>query len=263
MNKILTELKKIMDNCLETHLPGVSRSNLENNGAVFYMNGNNGTEFDWYVNEKLSSFMIFYNDKENLGAVKATIYDRGEVVVYTYGSQGKELVNETQTSIDATEKEMLELAVLLRTKADDKLIWDKNIEDINTDNAPSSDAVKEFLAHAEFYQDMIQRRDMMGQIAYVSKKILEEGWKVGYMTRDESVRDNDSGWCFMAGNEDDAYNDDYKNIALMSIAEVTRLDPDVMAHITEPVGTALIRVSPDTLEIDHNDKPIFCQKRES
>ena len=64
-------------------------------------------------------------------------------------------------------------------------------------------------------------------------------------------------------DEDDAYNDDYKNIALMSIAEVTRLDPDVMAHITEPVGTALIRVSADTLEIDHNDKPIFCQKRES
>ena len=112
MNRILTELKKIMDNCLETDLPGVSRSNLEDNGAVFYMNGNNGTEFDWYVNEKLSSFMIFYNDKENLGAVKATIYDRGEVVVYTYGSQGKELVNETQTSIDATEKEMLELVGL-------------------------------------------------------------------------------------------------------------------------------------------------------
>ena len=97
MNRILTELKQIMDNCIETHLPGVSRSNLEDNGAVFYMNGNNGTEFDWYVNEKLSSFMIFYNDKENLGAVKATIYDRGEVVVYTYGSQGKELVNSGTT----------------------------------------------------------------------------------------------------------------------------------------------------------------------
>ena len=90
LNRILTELKQIMDNCLETDLPGVSRSNLEDNGAVFYMNGNNGTEFDWYVNEKLSSFMIFYNDKKNLGAVKATIYDRGEVVVYTYGSQGKD-----------------------------------------------------------------------------------------------------------------------------------------------------------------------------
>lgn len=262
MHKILTEIKKIMDNCLETYLPDISRSGLENDGAIFYMNGNNGTEFDWYINEKLSAFMIFYNDKENLGAVKATIYDHGEVVVYTYGSQGKELVNETQTSIDVTEKEILELAVLLRTEADDKLIWDKNIEDISTDYSPSEEMINEFLDHASFYQDMIQRRDMMGQIAYVSKKILEEGWKVGYMTRDEAVRDNDSGWCFMAGNEDDAYTDDYKNIALMSIAEVTRLDPDVIAHITEPAGTALIRVSPDTFEIDHNDKPIFCQKRD-
>ena len=73
MHKILTEIKKIMDNCLETYLPDISRSGLEDDGVVFYMNGNNGTEFDWYVNEKLSAFMIFYNDKENLGAVKATM----------------------------------------------------------------------------------------------------------------------------------------------------------------------------------------------
>lgn len=261
MNRILAEIKKIMDNCLETYLPEVNRSELEDDGAVFYMNGNNGTEFDWYVNEKLSYFMIFYNDDANLGAVKATIYNSGEVVVYTYGSQGKELVNETQTSIDVTEKELLELAVVLRFEADDKLIWDRSIEEINTDYAPSSEMVNEFVEHASFLQDMMQRRDMMSQFAYVSKKILDEGWKVGYMTRDEAARDNDSGWCFMAGNEDDAYTDDYRNIAIVSIAYVTKLDPDVMAHITAPAGTALIRVSEDSFEIDHNDKPVFCQKR--
>lgn len=33
------------------------------------MNGKNGTEFDWFVNEHLPSFMVFYDNEEKLGAV--------------------------------------------------------------------------------------------------------------------------------------------------------------------------------------------------
>ena len=66
MNKILKEIKEIMIDCIEKHLPEISFKDLEDNGAVFYMNGKNGTEFDWYVNNKLSDFMIFYNDENNI-----------------------------------------------------------------------------------------------------------------------------------------------------------------------------------------------------
>ena len=66
-----------MKECLEKYVSDILPDDLEDRGAIFYMNGKNGTEFDWYVNDKVSDFMIFYNDKDNLGAVKATIYNNG------------------------------------------------------------------------------------------------------------------------------------------------------------------------------------------
>ena len=51
MNKIVKEIQKIMAQNMAFYLPHVKKSDLEKNGAVFYMNGNNGTEFDWYVND--------------------------------------------------------------------------------------------------------------------------------------------------------------------------------------------------------------------
>ena len=63
MNKILTELKKIMTDSIKEYLPEVSFDLLEDNGAVFYMNGKNGTEFDWFVNDKISDFNHDFNSK--------------------------------------------------------------------------------------------------------------------------------------------------------------------------------------------------------
>ena len=68
MNKILAQVEKYMLEALKANLPDVSKSELENDGAIFYMNGKNGTAFDWFVNDRLPNFFIFYNDKENLGA---------------------------------------------------------------------------------------------------------------------------------------------------------------------------------------------------
>ena len=85
MNRILIELKKNMKECLEKYVSDILPDDLEDRGVIFYMNGKNGTEVDWYVNDKVSDFMIFYNDKDNLGAVKATIYNNGELLIYVYG----------------------------------------------------------------------------------------------------------------------------------------------------------------------------------
>ena len=107
MNRILIELKKNMKECLEKYVPDILPDDLEDRGAIFYMNGKNGTEFDWYVNDKVSDFMIFYNDEDNLGAVKATIYNNGELLIYVYGEQGKNVVQRVQTNLDVTTDEVL------------------------------------------------------------------------------------------------------------------------------------------------------------
>ena len=119
MNRLLIELKKNMKECLEKYVSDILPDDLEDRGAIFYMNGKNGTEFDWYVNDKVSDFMIFYNDKDNLGAVKATIYNNGELLIYVYGEQGKNVVQRVQTNLDVTTDEVLELAIIFRNKADE------------------------------------------------------------------------------------------------------------------------------------------------
>ena len=111
MNRILNEIKEIIKQNINEYLPEVKSSDLEENGTVYYMNGKNGTEFDWYVNEHLPSFMVFYNDKQNLGAAKLLIYTNGEVVLYIYGDKGNKTIKEVQTSIKVTENELFNLAV--------------------------------------------------------------------------------------------------------------------------------------------------------
>ena len=49
MNRILNEIKEIIKQNINEYLPEVKSSDLEENGTVYYMNGKNGTEFDWYV----------------------------------------------------------------------------------------------------------------------------------------------------------------------------------------------------------------------
>lgn len=261
MDEILNEIKRLINEKCETYLPHVKSEALEENGAVYYMNGKNGTEFDWYVNGKISDFFVFYNDEDNLGAVKLTLYCNGGVLIYIYDESGRSLIKEIKTYVDASEDDIFTFAVLLRNMLDDNKIWDANIDSIDTNVILSTDMINEFKNNKQYYEPMINRRKLLGMMSYVSKKVVDEGWKVGYMTREEALNENDSGWSFMAGNEDDEYMADYTNIKLLSIGQVCQLDSDVWKHIDNPVGTRLIRISSDEFEIDHNDKKIFFEKR--
>ena len=104
MNRILNEIKIIIKENLHEYLPDVKNSDLEEDGMVYYMNGKNGTEFEWYVNEQLPCFMVFYNDKQNLGAIKLSIYTNGEVAIYIYGDKGKKLIKEVNSFRDVEER---------------------------------------------------------------------------------------------------------------------------------------------------------------
>ena len=58
MNKILAQVDKFMHKALAEKLPEITSNDLEDDGAVFYMNGKNGTAFDWFVNEHFPCFYI-------------------------------------------------------------------------------------------------------------------------------------------------------------------------------------------------------------
>lgn len=46
MNKVLEKVLKIVEQGINTWLPDVTSSMLEENGKVYYMNGDDGTVFD-------------------------------------------------------------------------------------------------------------------------------------------------------------------------------------------------------------------------
>ena len=261
MHKVLSEIKKIINKSISEYLPDVQSGDLEEDGNVYYMNGKNGTEFDWYVNEHISDFMVFYNDETNLGAVKFTLYIDGKILIYIYGDKGNSVVQKIETSINIAEQEILDLAVILKKAADDKRIFNKGIDKIDSDIKVSADDIAEFQDNEKSYAKIIERRNLFNLKAIVSAKILREGYKVGYMLRFDPRDGDDSGWQLLAGNEDDDYLNEIKNLGLVPLGYVCNLDPDILKYIDNPVGTKLIRISSHEFEDDKRNKEIFIEKR--
>ena len=175
MNVILDEIKNIMEQNREEYLPQVNSSNLEENGAVYVMNSKDGTEFEWYVNDKLPPFMMFYDDETKMGAVKLLLYRDGAVQVFFYDNAGKNMCKELHTRIECGKKELFDLAVLLRHQAEDSNKWDANIERLCTDILVSDEMRNSFLNHESRYDEIKKIRILMSQGALVSRRILEEG----------------------------------------------------------------------------------------
>lgn len=266
MNNILYQIKTIMEENIKTYLNDITLDQLEEAGAIFYMNGNNGTEFDWYVNRRLSYFMVFYDDEENMGAAKLSVHSDGNAELFLYGKHGQELVKEITFQIEANPQELLELAVTLKMVADEMREFDSSISEFNLDDLDTEnldELVTEFKENAEFYEETIARRDILSKTAIVSKKVVEEGWKVGIMTRSEPSRETDSGWYFGAGNESKEYLDNADNFALAYIGYIwSEIDADIIGYVTSPGEVQFIRVSSTEFEVDDNKREIFCEKRE-
>ena len=43
--------------------PSITDDMLCNNGAIYYMNGNDSTEFDWNMNDRLCEFFVFHKNR--------------------------------------------------------------------------------------------------------------------------------------------------------------------------------------------------------
>ena len=261
MHKILVEIKEIINENINRHLPDVLPGQLEENGSIYYMNGRNGTEFDWHVNGHISDFMVFYNDKTNLGAVKLSLFCDGRVQIYIYKDKGNTLIHKEETAIKDTEYEILSLAVILKKEADDKKLFDKSMDLINSDINITDRDIAIFTDSRKYYEKIIKRMNLLNSSAIVSARILKDGYKVGYMLRDEPRDESDSGWQIMSGDEDDKYINDINNLSLVPLGYLCNLDPDIVKYIDSPAGTRLIRISSKEFEEDKYNKKIFVEKR--
>ena len=66
-------------------------------------------------------------------------------------------------------------------------------------------------------EKLIDWNEPNGEGCMVSDKITKEGFKVGYMYREQPSNDKpDSGWRFFAGNEDDEYINNPDNVHIFA-----------------------------------------------
>ena len=263
MDLILEMVDKYMHKAFSSLHPDIEWTELEDNGAVYYMNGKNGTAFDWFVNAHFPFFYMFYNDQEQLGAAKGILYPDGNFTVYVFGDKGHADPEELGFNVEASPLELLKLAAVLNENADDKKIWDSDIRKIDTDAMPDDDAVKKFIEYEEYYKPMIERKELWNKTAVISKKVRTEGWKIGYGARTEPTNDNDSGWYFGAGNEEDEYVNNVDNLELWLIGSLLMYEPALNELINSPYGTAVVRVDHDRFEIDSPGKNMLVEKRDS
>ena len=77
--------------------------------------------------------------------------------------------------------------------------------------------------------------------AIASDRITVDGRPVGYMYRSAPLNPQDSGWAFLAGDEDDVYMADPSRHAIYDVNTIANYDPAIIPHIDAPVGSAFIR----------------------
>jgi hypothetical protein len=72
-------------------------------------------------------------------------------------------------------------------------------------------------------------------------RITVEGCQVGYMYREEADRAGDSGWCFTAGDESEAYMNKAENFALYDVNTIANYDPGIIPFLDARPGSAFAR----------------------
>lgn len=76
-----------------------------------------------------------------------------------------------------------------------------------------------------------------------SDRIVVDGALVGYMHRAPPINEMDSGWQFLAGDEDEAYMADAQRHGVYDVNTIVNYDPDILPFLDTPIGSTFERAS--------------------
>ena len=111
-------------------------------------------------------------------------------------------------------------------------------------------------------ENLIDWKEPNGEGCMVSDKITKEGWKVGYMYREEPSPNNpDSGWRFFKGDEDEEYTSNPDNVHIFALNTICNYDKDIIPYLHSTIGASYVRVNENTFEIDDGTKEIYFVKQ--
>jgi len=132
----MKETRKIIEDYFEEvfdkYRTQIKRTNLEQGGVIFYMNGNDGTDFDWQANRRLCEFQVFYNNA--WGCIKLLVYDTGLMEGYVWLDEGKAPVIHLPIKriSESTSRKMYRVMI---ARADSRMIYDAPICDLLKEDA--------------------------------------------------------------------------------------------------------------------------------
>lgn len=116
------QIRDIIEKARKEHFTDKGLATME---GIYYMNGNDGTDFDWGVNNRVCEFYIWKPDESGLIKFLAERGNTFTMYVYDYESpySGKYKKYEGTLDID-----MYDLACHLQASFDDKGIWNAPVD---------------------------------------------------------------------------------------------------------------------------------------
>ncbi len=116
-------LKQIVDvvNEIREEYPIIGN---ELDGKIYYMNGNDGTDFDWNYNERTCEFVVFHENE--MGYIKLDVNTNNDINAYVYADGGMLPSAEIKTKFVGDAKV---LAMMLHETFDKHGLWDETIEE--------------------------------------------------------------------------------------------------------------------------------------
>ena len=120
--------------------------------------------------------------------------------------------------------------------------------------------------HGDFIKidvkDLIKWDEPNGEGCIASNMITKEGWKVGYMYREEPSNNvPDSGWRFFKGDENEEYMNNPDNFHIFALNTICNYDSDIIPYLNSKVGSSYIRINSNEFEVDNRDKEIYMEKQ--
>lgn len=124
--QIIEKIKTVFVDARKKY-PLITDEDLLDSGAIYYMNGNDGTDFDWNANDNTSEFYMYH--KNEIGFIKLYVNKGDTYTAYVYPNGEMSAVETIKGDLE--EGDSLYLAALLYRKADREYIYDENIDEID------------------------------------------------------------------------------------------------------------------------------------
>lgn len=104
------------------------------------------------------------------------------------------------------------------------------------DDEADSKLASQILRSADGTPPTLNDPTIFSKTCFVTKMVLQDGERVGYMYREAADDPNDSGWRFFSGRESQDYCDDASNTKLCAVATVAQLDRAIIPYLLSKCG---------------------------